>query len=152
MSKRRPAFDPNQLGFGFEPAAKPMDGSLANLEKVAASAVARILKDDERSRYEIAADVSELLDDDVSKLMLDAYASEAREQHNISFARFLALIAATGRYDVFGQLARLIGAEIVVGEEILTVELGHIEAQIKRLSERKSQLKAVAPEIKRGRR
>lgn len=151
MPKRTPAFDPAQMDMGFEPAPQPAGGSLSNLEQVTASAVALILKEDVRSRHGVAAGVSELLDESVTKWMLDAYASEARDGHNISFARMLALIADTGRYDVLRGVLRRIGADLVVGEEVLTVELGQIEAQLQRLQERKRQLKGVAPVIAKRR-
>ncbi|HUO23667.1 MAG TPA: hypothetical protein VMU59_14215 [Caulobacteraceae bacterium] len=148
MTKRRPAFNPQQLGFDFEtPAGVAGEGSLANLERKIASAVGRILKDDPRSRFEIAGGVSALLEDDVTKMMLDAYAAEAREGHNISFARMLALIAETQRFDILDSLLHLIGCKLVVGEEVLTVEMGHIQVLLDQLQERQRVLKKVAPAI-----
>jgi len=151
MAKRRPAFNATQMAFSFEPPTPAAsEGALAGIERQVASAVAQILKDDTRTRYEVAGGLSALLDDDVSKLMLDAYASEAREGHNISAGRFFALIAETGRYDVLSALLGKIGARVVVGEEVLTVELGHIETEIQRLQERRQTLRRVAPAIGQG--
>ena len=151
MSKRRPSFKPEQLGFTFEaPVTVAGEGELAGLDKIVASAVGRILKEDPRSRYEVAAGVSALLADDVSKAMIDAYSAEAKDGHNVSFARFLALIAETQRYDVLDALCHRIGCSVLVGEEVLTAELGHIQAQIARLNERQALLKKVAPVIARG--
>ena len=151
MSKRRPAFNPDQLGFTFgSPLTVADEGHLAGFGKVVASAVGRVLKDDPRSRYEVAAGVSAMLDDDVSKAMLDAYSAEAKDTHNISVERFLALIAETQRYDVLDTLCHRIGCSVLVGEEVLTAELGHIQAQIARLTQRQSLLKKVAPVIARG--
>jgi len=148
MTKRKPAFNPSQLGFDFEPVqGVTEEGALGALERQTASAISRILKEDPRSRFEIAGGVSALLDDDVSKLMLDAYASEARDGHNISFARFLALVLETQRFDVLDALLAKIGCKVVVGEQILTVELGHLDAQIARLQSRKRVLTKIAPEF-----
>jgi len=151
MTKRRPAFDPSQQAFDFfAPAeARTGDGALAGMERMVSSAVGRILRDDPRNRFEIAGGMSALLDDDVTKSMLDAYSAEAKETHNISFARFLALIAETQRYDVLGRLMRAIGADMVVGEEAYTVELGHLSAEIDRLKKREQQLKRIAQPINR---
>ena len=150
MNKRRPAFDLNQLAFSFEPAPHASgEGALAGFDRSIAGAVSQILKDDPRSRFEIAAGVSAMLDDEVSKAMLDAYSAEAKETHNISVSRFLALIAETQRFDILAALCQRIGCSIVVGEEILTVKLGHIEAQMQRLNAEKAALKRVAPEIVR---
>lgn len=155
MTKRRAAFNANQLAFSFEPIAAPADaGGLAGLDRAVAGAVSQVLKDDPRTRFEIAVGMSamlddEMLDDEVSKLMLDAYSAEARDTHNISLARFLALIAETQRFDVLDALCQRIGAKVIVGEEILTVELGHIAAQMDRLRQREAVLKRVAPPIGR---
>lgn len=150
-AKRKAAFDDRQMDFSFEAPARPAsEGALAGLERQVASAVGQILKEDDRSRFQVAGGVSALLDDDVSKMMLDAYASEARDTHNISFGRFLALVAETGRYDVLSALVAKIGARLVVGEEVFTVELGHVEAQIQRLQERRQALRRSAPTISPG--
>lgn len=151
--KRSPAFDPGQTAFDFEPRSTSLsDGMLNGIDRQIASAVARVLKDDERDRYDVAAAMSRILDADVSKSMLDKYASESSEEHNISAGRFLVLIAATRRYDVLRALLHRIGCELVEGEEVLTVELGHVSAQIERLQERQRLLKKAAPAIKQGHR
>jgi len=151
VTKRKPALHPEQIGFEFGvPETARRDGMLRMIERKTASAVATILKRDPRTRYEVAAGMSELLDEDVSKLMLDAYASEARETHNISFGRFLALVADTQSYDVLNALLRDIGAKVVVGEEALTLELGHLERQKRLYEERIRALKSTAPLLKGG--
>ncbi len=151
MTKRKASFNPQQLGFTFEaPETLTADASLAGLDRVVASAVGQILKEDPRSRYEVAAGVSAMLDEDVSKAMLDAYAAEAKDGHNISLARFLTLIAETQRYDVLDALCHRIGCKILVGEEVLTAELGHVQAQMERLQARLGVLKKVAPTIQQG--
>lgn len=61
-----------------------------------AKAVARTLDDAGRSRAEVARAMSEVLGEDVSKAMLDAYASQAKEGHQISAARLAALVEVTG--------------------------------------------------------
>lgn len=151
MGKRTPAMDDAQLGFSFD-APQPLasEGALASLERLIASGVARILKDDSRSRFEVAGAVSALLDDDVSKYMLDAYSSESREAHRISAGRFLALVAATGRYDVLDAVCRQVGAGILVGEEIFLAEIGHLESQRRQLDARLRTLKATATPLTRG--
>ena len=59
-------------------------------------AVARTLEEAALSRDEIAAEMSELLKERVSKAMLDGYASQAREQNSISAVRLIALVDVTG--------------------------------------------------------
>ena len=147
MVNRRSNPDTGQLGFTFDPPAPARrEADLAGLERWVAAQVGRVLKDDSRSRDEIAGAMSALLDDPVSRLMLDAYASEARDNHNVSFARMLALIATTERYDVLDTAMRKIGAALLVGEEIHTARLGHLRAQKQRIdAELKAAEAAVRP-------
>lgn len=59
-------------------------------------AVSITMDEADLSREEIAAAMSDLLKAPVSKAMLDAYASQAREQHSISAVRLAALVEITG--------------------------------------------------------
>jgi hypothetical protein len=151
MTKRRHPFSASQLGFSFDaptPATLPAD--LAGLERMVAAGVAMALKGDLRSRDEVAGAVSSLLDTPVSKLMLDGYASEARDGVNMSAGRFLALIAATQRYDILDGLLRRIGAAVLIGDQIHTAQIGSIEQQIAALKRQLGALKERAPIISGG--
>lgn len=147
MNKRRPALHPDQLGFSFDAPARPArGGGLAGLERQVSSAVAHALKDDERTRDEVAGAISALIDQPVSKFMLDAYASEAREHHAISFVRFIAVIVVTNRYDLLDTLLRQAGAALLVGEEIHTARVGDLKSRIAKLqSELKDAERLVQP-------
>lgn len=152
MGKRRPAVPAGQFAFTFDVPTPARGGSaLAGLEREIAATVATMLKEDPRTRYLIAAAMSELLDDDVSKSMLDKYASESSEAHAISAVRLLAMTQVTERYDLLDRVTRRIGAALLVGEEILTAELGHIDRQIAELRERRRSIEHAAPVIAGGR-
>ncbi|KAB2857704.1 MAG: hypothetical protein F9K41_03075 [Sphingopyxis terrae] len=84
--------------------------------------------------------MSVLLEDSVTKAMLDAYSAPGKGDHNISFARMLALIAVTNRFDLLDRELREIGAAVLVGEEIHTARLGHLKSKIAELS---AELRAV---------
>ncbi|QRY97411.1 hypothetical protein JT366_09415 [Sphingomonas paucimobilis] len=134
-----------QLGFSFDPPAPARaEADLAGLDRVVSGCVSIMLKGDDRSRHEIAGAMSALLDERVSKDMLDAYASEARAEHNISAARLLALIAVTERFDLLDSLVRRIGGALLVGDEILAARLGSLKAQRARLDE---EIKALRPRV-----
>ena len=148
--KRRPSLDPAQLGFTFDvPSPARDEASLAGLDRVVASGIAEALKSDGRSRFEIAGKVSELLSEDVSKLMLDAYASEARENHNVPAHRALAIIAVTERVDVLDAWLRRIGVAALFGEELQTAQLGHIDRQIAELQSKKKLIQKSAKPFQR---
>lgn len=150
MSKRRASIPAGQFAFSFEPPAPARnEADLAGLDAIVAATVARMLKEDDRKRPVIAAEMSALLATSVSALMLDGYASEAREQVNISAARLLALVAVTDRFDLLDSLVRRIGASVLVGNEILAAELGHIDRQMAALKARRRSIESATPIIER---
>ena len=149
--RKRPVIDASQLGFTFEPPLPVADdAALAGFDRYIAAAVGRVLKDEQRSRPEIALAMSALLDEEVSRWMLDAYAAPARDNHNISADRFLALIAVTQRFDILDSALRRIGAALLVGEEIITAELGNIDRQMAALKQRRKSIENRAPVFSRG--
>lgn len=151
MAKLRPSA--NQFAFTFDaPQPATLPAALAGVDARIARTVAEILKHDDRERSVIAAEMSVLLSYEVSKSMLDAYASPARDEHNISFSRMLALIAVTNRFDLLDRETRPIGAAVLVGEEIFTAEIGHIDSEISKLQQRKKDLSRLNPTITRNRR
>lgn len=155
MRKRRPSFEPAQGDFfdaagPQQPKLRRSEGALEGYERRVASAVARMMEMSGMSRQEIAVRLSQLLGENVSKTMLDAYASEARATHNISASRLFALTVVTEGHDVLDRLLREIGSALVVGEEIATLELGHLTAQERDLKRRRRQISHIAMPIRRG--
>lgn len=151
MTKRRSALHAEQLAFTFDlPQAARHEADLAGLDRMVAAGVGRALKEDPRSRPVIAGAMTALLADDVTPYMLDAYASESREQHNISFGRFLVLIAVTERFDILDALITRIGARVLVGEEMHTARLGHLRSQLKELQQALRDAERQARPITRG--
>lgn len=147
------ASNPAQLGFTFEPPAPAKaPAELAGLGRVVAGVVSKALKDDPRSRDEVAGALSALLDERVSVDMLNAYASEARDQHSIPLHRALGLIAVTDRHDLLDTLVRRIGAALLVGDELRLARLGHLKAQRVQIDEEMRRLRReVAPIDRAGR-
>lgn len=145
----KPKGHPDQLGFVFEapkPARAP--AALAGLERQISRAVSTMLKEDPRSREVIAAEMSVLLDEEVSRHMLDAYASPAREEHKVIMSRFLALVAVTGRHDLLDTLLREIGAALLVGEEVKTARIGHLRQTVRQANAEIRALEGMAPLIR----
>lgn len=147
MPKAKP--HPDQLGFTFTtPVAASGPAALAGLEQRICRTAATILNSDSRPREIIAAEMSVLLEDEISRAMLDAYSSPARAEHKVPMSRFLALIAVTKRHDLLDPLMREIGAAVLVGAEVMTARLGQIDREIARLKEEKTKLAATAPLIR----
>lgn len=151
MRKRKPAFDPSNLlpGMGT-PWPSPTDGMLNGLDREIASAVAFILRESATPRLVVAAELSLLTGEKVTKAMLDAYSSERRDTFNISCARFLALVALTRRYDVLASVLRRIGATAVAGPEAVMLEIGQVEMDMARERRRKGHLNRLYADLKGG--
>lgn len=68
---------------------------------------------DGRDREAIAAEMGEYLGRPVSKAMLDAYVSEARDTHTINIVRFAALVHATRDWRLLSLLPELFGFAVI---------------------------------------
>jgi hypothetical protein len=88
-----------------------------------ARAVSEALKDCDFDREHIAREMSAYLGEQVTKAMLDAYASQAREEHNIPAHRLVALAVIAGD-------ARLLNS-VLDGTGFIAVD-GRFEALLKR--------------------
>jgi len=142
---------PGQVAFDFTaPAPAKGVAELAGLERQINELVGTILNTDSRSRTVIAAEMSDLLDDRVSKEMLDAYASPARTEHKVPASRLFALAVVTDRQDLLDPVMRKIGAALLVGEEVRTARLGQIEALLSELQAERKAIKSDAPTIRKG--
>src|SRR3546814_15251991 len=96
MAKARAS---NQLAFAFDlPKAARHPAAMAGSDARTARMVGEILNSDPRAREVIAAEMSVLLDDQVSKAMLDAWSAPGKDAHTISWSRLLALILVPNRF------------------------------------------------------
>lgn len=146
MGKAKP--HPDQMGFDFS-APAPCKGvaELAGLERMISETVGTILNSDPRDRWVIAGEVSKLLDDDVSKGMLDAYAAPARPDHKVPASRMLAIAVVCDRQDLLRPLLRKIGIGALIGDEIKTARMGQLQKQIAEAQAEMRALKKDAPVI-----
>lgn len=96
----------------------------SSLRSRIAHAVSQSLKDCELTRDDVAYRMSEWLGEDVSKNMLDAYASEAREEKSIPFLRILALAHVTGDMRLLQLGAELFDHSVVDNRYLRWIEVG----------------------------
>lgn len=89
--------------------------------------VADALKAAEGDRYDVAAAMSRLTGHEVSKYMLDAWASPGREAYNMPFYQVPALELACDTLILSSWLADKRGGRLLVGKDTLTAELGKLE-------------------------
>lgn len=129
-------------------------GSALDFNAKLAQAMSRALdeaRESGRDRHEVASRMSEILGQDVSKNMVDAYTSQARETHTISAVRFKAFVRATGCLWLWGVYLDGEGLTLLMGEEALHAQASLAEKRAKALMEEARQLRARAPlEISRG--
>lgn len=91
--------------------------------------VSQMLKDCRHpDRYAVAADMSRQSGRDFSKLMLDAWSAESREDHNVPFYAVPALEAACDSTALTMWLVAVRGGRALFGRDVLNAERGKLEA------------------------
>lgn len=78
-------------------------------------------------RFDVAARMGRLMGKEVSKYMLDAWSSEARDAYNIPFYAVPVLEVACDVHDFANWHAAKIGGRLYIGRDALTAELGKLE-------------------------
>ena len=129
-------WQPPQVSVGFEAGAITGDRPSSKISR----AVAKALKDCGKDRLTIAGLMSERLGQKISVATLEAYASEAKEDHNITVERLLALIHATGKVELLGFLADDFGLKVVPAKYENVIQLALIEDHQKTLDAQKKTL------------
>ncbi|WP_029009366.1 hypothetical protein [Azospirillum halopraeferens] len=109
----------------------------ASLRSMVAKAVSLALKECGKSREEVAEEIGAYLGEPCSKPMLDAYASEAREDHVVNVVRFLALIHATGDQRLLQMLAEPFGWAVIDQKYLPAIEDAMLDAKIDELTQRR---------------
>ena len=102
------------------------------------------------TRQDVAARMSELLGSEVSKGMIDAYCSQARETHTISLVRFKAFVRATGCLWLWEIALDGEGLTLLQGEEAILAQAAWAQQQADHYAQQARLLRKSAPvEIKR---
>lgn len=111
---------------------------------VVAELVSQALHGAAGDRHEIAASMSRLAGRDVSKYMLDAYSSGARDEYNLPMWLVPALEVSCGTHALTAWLVDVRGGRMLIGREALNAELGRLERMredaAKRIREVKKQM------------
>lgn len=95
--------------------------------------VSEMLKGCPVDRWDIAAQMSRLSGDDVSKNMLDAWASPARAEHNLPFYRVPLIEEVAGSHDLTNWLVEKRGGQVAYGKDALNAQLGRMMTMKKQL-------------------
>ncbi len=91
--------------------------------------ISDVLREADGDRFDIAARISRLTGTDVSKWMLDAYTSPAREAFNAPLWIIPALEVACESHRITNWLTATRGGRLLIGRQALDAELGKLERQ-----------------------
>lgn len=127
--------------FADLPKPVPLDKTPMDLRVMIARAMSAAMKKSPHDRYEIAARMSRAMEREVSKNMLDAYASAARDTHipNIEFCIYFDYV--TEQRELVTLFASLLGCSVFEGEEALRAKLGQLELQEQEIRKNRRNLK-----------
>ncbi len=118
--------------------------SAVNVDLLFRTTIAKAIKESNLSRIQIAARMSEALDIEITKTMLDSWTAESREGTNRFPACFLpAFCDAVQSSEPLMVLADLNGCFLIKGPEALDLEMKKIEDQERTLAEKKKAIKAI---------
>jgi hypothetical protein len=96
------------------------------------AAISQALKNCPLSRWQVAARMSELTGQDITKSMLDSWTSEAKEAHRFPAIFLPAFCEAVGCSEPLRMLGKLVGVFVLPGPEALRAEIQRIEEEINR--------------------
>lgn len=120
-----------------------------NIDLQLREAISEAIRGCQLSRYQIAAHMSELVGVEISKSMIDSWTAESREGLNRFPSCYLpAFCKVIGTIEPLRILADLLGAYVIQGKEALLTEIGRVEDQKKKLSEREKALKMMLQGMK----
>lgn len=148
MSRRKAAPTPStQLSLfdllqAIERPAPKGPGSLAWGLRIR-EALSEILRRCPKSRHLIAAEMSELTGEEITKTRLDSWTAESREDHRFPAQYLPALAYVTGDASLLRELARSVDLMVIESREMLIHQLGEISERKKVLQEEERQIRAV---------
>jgi len=123
--RRRPDTKSGDL-FAIPSAPHDVPGAL-NFDMQLRHILSQSLKQSPKSRYEIAAHMSELLGEDVSKYQLDTWTAESKEGWRFPLAYLCAFESACETHAVTQFISKKRGCTLNIGDESLAAKLGQLE-------------------------
>jgi hypothetical protein len=112
--------------FNVPVARVPLPGAL-NVGLAVRHLLSDLLKDSPHNRFEIAARMSELVGDEITKHQMDSWTAESREAWRFPLEYLPAFEVACETHKITSWLADLRGCKVLVGKEALDAEIGKLE-------------------------
>jgi len=129
MSRRRAAATGTGDLFAIPRPAAPIEGSM-DYRPIVTREVREMLAEASAAgmdRWDIALRASKLAGRDVSKMMLDGYTADSREEFNVPLWLAPVLETACDSTRLSGWLAGVRGGRLLIGEDVLDAEVGRAE-------------------------
>ena len=101
-----------------------------DIDRAFREAVSEALKNCPLSRYHVAARMSELVGQEITKTMLDSWTAESKENHRFPAIFLPAFCEAAGDTEPLRILGRLVGVFVLPGPEALRAEIQRLEEEI----------------------
>jgi hypothetical protein len=118
--------------------------SIENIDVLFRATLTETVKKSGLSRIQIAARMTEALDIEITKTIIDSWTAESREGVNRFPACYLPVFCeVVGSLEPYRVLADLNGAYVIEGPEALDLELKRIENQKKELAEKERAIKTL---------
>jgi len=102
------------------------------------------------SRWQIAGRMSELLNQEITKYMLDSWTAESKEYHRFPAEYLPAFCEAVGSFEPLRILAEKANVFVVPGPEALRAEIRRLEEEIKRLQKERQKRQRFLQEVEHG--
>jgi len=147
MAKMKKSIDTNQLSlfetlkFLQEREAIPKASGSMDIDRQFREAISEALKNCPLSRWQVAARMSELTGQEITKAMLDSWTAESKENHRFPAIFLPAFCEAVGCSEPMKILGRPVGVFVLPGPEALRAEIRRLEEEIgKKQQEKKKRL------------
>jgi hypothetical protein len=118
----------------------PRPGALTMGKQIRAL-ISELLKQTTKTRHDIAAEMSELTGEEITKHQLDSWTAESRSGWRFPLEYLPALEVAIGTHDVTLWVGEVRGCKVLVGREAIEAEMGKVKKQQYELSRREKELK-----------
>lgn len=144
MSKSKRGIDARQLtldGYLVIPAQPDETTGRLNLSDWLCLNLATALKQSSRDRFEVAAEMSRLTGDQISKAQVDAWTAKSKPKWRFPAEYLPAFVQATDSYWLLDKFATFVGCRVLVGEDKILSELGELSLKKQRLERQEQSLK-----------
>lgn len=135
--------DPNQMSL-FDALKREQEEQLRgdhpggmDCQRVLRCALSDAVKNCPHDRFQIAATMSRLVDQEITKYMLDSWLAESKEGHRFPAEFLPAFCRATGSTKPLQVLSEVAGLFAMAGPEALRAEIQKLDEQSKRLATEK---------------